>query len=105
MMTWDEYTAASRRIFDHLSAIRGFSLLLDTPPLPEIGKTENAAQIATRLYGPVRQAVDHSDFYSFDELSLSSSPGAARVSYEDDRFDFTLTVRDGHVALQRQGSN
>jgi len=104
LMPWREYSEA-RPIFNNLSTIQSFSLLLDIPPSPEIARADVAGSIAAGFYGHVREAVKKAKFFADEELSLSADAGTARVTYNDDRFDFAVLAQDGNIMLQRAGSN
>lgn len=100
---WDSY-CRGRPIFDQLTDIRGFNLLFDIPPIPELSSRDFAANLSTRMYRHVRDAVSSAKFYAVDELKLSASTNAATVNYDDDRYDFGVRIKDGTIAVVRGGS-
>lgn len=109
-LTWDEF-CGRRSVFRNLLDIRGFSLLLDVSPVPELADREVASRLATAMYGIVLKAIEEARFYQEDTLTLRSEPGAAGIIYGDDRFDFAVQVthspeanRQGQLALTRTGS-
>lgn len=103
IIDWETYRRG-RPIFDQLTDVQQFNLIFDIPPIPELSSRDFAAVLSTRMYRHVRDAINGAKFYAVDELALSASTNTASISYEDDRFDFSVRVRDGTIAVQRGGS-
>src|SRR5882724_5120647 len=85
-LPWAEYSSTSD-VFDNLLDIKGFALLLDLSPLPELADRQVSSQIATAMYGIVLSAIQEAEFFQEDALSVRSDAGSATVVYGDDRYD------------------
>jgi len=103
-ITWAEYTAGAPSLFDGLHNIQEFALWCSIPPILEVQDAGFAAKLAMSLYAAVLDAIAAAHFFHEDALSIQSSPGQATVRYDDDRFDFSLSVGDGQIFLRRAGS-
>lgn len=109
-ISWSDYRS-DERIFDNLLDIRGFTLVLDLAPLPELASREVASALATGMYGVVLKAIEEAGFFQEDNLTIRSDTATASVVYGDDRYDFAVQVshspeesRQGQLAITRSGS-
>lgn len=100
---WDLYRDGMS-IFDSLANIQEFAFILDIPPVPEVSSSQWASSLATALYSSLIAAIDEAGFFHEDEVKLGVTPGRTSLSYDDDRYDFTLTVSTNTISIGRHGS-
>lgn len=102
-ITWDTYRSGFN-IFDRLSDINEFALVADIPPVPELTDPATSSIMSRAVYDKAVTAIQEAKFFSEDELSLVGGPNKCGVTYNDDRFDFSLRLEGSRLMLRREGS-
>lgn len=103
--SWEEFRGDDR-IFDNLTEISGFRLFCDIPPLIEFSDERRFGAAASRAYAVVAEAIRSAKFFRLENLTVQTTAGqSVRITYEDDVFDFRVTVSaQGQMLLERTGS-
>lgn len=103
MITWSAYRGDDH-IFNQLTNINEFALIVDIPPVPEIADPVVASKMSSAIYDSLATAVGKAKFFSEDEIGLVSGPNKCGATYNDDRFDFGLHLESSRLVLHREGS-
>jgi hypothetical protein len=97
-------TYGNSRIFSSLSDIQEFSLVVETPPISAWTDDKFSNNVRNKMYGNLLEVVRAAKFYYEDHLSTSRELTGIEVSYDDDRYYFSVECNVNYIIIKRRGS-
>lgn len=92
-------------LFQHLTDIHDFQLVLQISVIPELADDRISAEIARALYHLTSDLLAAAELYFDNELGIRSRSGQCGVIYDDDRFQFEVLLETERLAIRRTGSS
>jgi hypothetical protein len=92
-------------LFADLTEIKEFIFFIDIPPVDFLGNAEVRGDVVREMYSQMRAVVKGAQLYYEEQIKVETTEEEIRVTYGDDKNDFTIRAGKGLIAIRRSGSS